>query len=44
MYPQMEKEKRLLLRVKENLKIEIIDLKDLPLKSIIKKEDNFKFF
>ena len=44
MYPQMEKEKGLLLRAKENLKVEIIDLKNLPSKSIVKKEDNFKFF
>ena len=40
----MEKEKGLFLKVKGNLKIEVIDLKILPSKSTIKREDNFKIF
>ena len=40
----MEKKKDLVLRTKRNLKEEKIDLKNLPLKSTIKSEDNLKIF
>ena len=40
----MEKEKVLVLRERKNLKVEIVDLKTLPLKNIAKKEDNPKIF
>ena len=40
----MEKEKVLVLRERKNLKVEIVDLKTLPLKNIVKKEDNPKIF
>ena len=43
-YLQMEKIKNLILRVKGNLKVETIDLKNLCLKNIIKREENFKIF
>jgi hypothetical protein len=39
-----EKKKDLVLRTKRNLKVEKIDLKNLPLKSTIKKENNSKIF
>jgi hypothetical protein len=40
----MEKEKVLVLKVRKNSKAEIVDLKNLHLKNIIKKEDNLKIF
>ena len=43
-YHQMEKEKNLILKVRKNLKAEIVDQKNLHLKNTIKKEDNFKIF
>ena len=38
----MEKIKNLILKVKGNLKVETIDLNNLHLKNIIKREENFK--
>jgi len=38
----MEKEKALIIKVGKNLKVEVADLKTLPLKNIVKKEENFK--
>ena len=43
-YLQREKIKGLILRVKGNLKVEIIDLNNLRLKNITKREENFKIF
>ena len=40
----MDKKKVLALRVRKNLKVEIVDLKTLPLKNTVKKEQNFKIF
>ena len=43
-HPKMEKEKVLALKVRKNLKVETVDLKNLHLKNIVKKEDNLKIF
>ena len=40
----MMKKKALDLRVRKNLKVEIVDLKTLALKNIVKKELNPKIF
>ena len=41
---KMQKVKNLVLRERKNLKAEAADLKNLYLKNIVKKEDNFKIF
>ena len=38
------KKKALVLKVRKNLKVEIVDLKTLALKNIVKKELNLKIF
>ena len=42
--PIKEKKKALDLKVRKNLKVEMIDLKILHLKNIVKKELKFKIF
>ena len=41
---QVTKEKIIVLKVRENSKIEVIDLNNLPSKNTKKKEKNFKIF
>ena len=43
-YLLMEKKKVLVLKVRKNLKAEIVDLKILHLKNIVKRELNLKIF